>query len=68
MRFIPLGKAELRRPIGVTWIYADYLIDDPKYMTAKQIHDHIVQELSRLYSADQLSRITSVIDCETMTQ
>jgi hypothetical protein len=57
MTFTPLGKAKNRQPVEVTWMYADCLVDHPEDMTAKQVHDRIMEEISGIYSVEQMSRI-----------
>ena len=57
MTFTPPGKAKNRQPIEVTWIYADCLVDSPEGMTAKEVHDRIMEEISGMYSVEQMTRI-----------
>jgi len=57
MLFTPPGKAKNRQPVEVTWMYADCLVCNPEDMTAKQIHDGIMKEISGVYSVEQMSRI-----------
>jgi hypothetical protein len=57
MAFLPPGKGKHRKPVEVTWIYADCLVPEPNEMSPKELHDYILQEAAKVYPPEELRRI-----------